>query len=79
MYSNCFIGPGRQLLKNKLSQLKQVLTSPFFNLVKEVYEHVYSMVDADSNSSPELRATATAKVCSDYRAVTTNIQIYWFE
>ena len=66
MYSNCFIGPDGQLPKEKLSQLKQVLTSPFFNSVKEVYEHVYSTVDADSNSSPELRATATAKVCSDH-------------
>ena len=63
MYSNCFIGPDGQLPKEKLSQLKQVLTSPFFNSVKEVYEHVYSTVDVDSNSSPELRATATAKVC----------------
>ena len=59
----CFIGPDGQLPKEKLSQLKQVLTSPFFNSVKEVYEHVYSTVDADNNSSPELRATATAKVC----------------
>ena len=59
---NCFVGPDGQLPKEKLSQLKQVLTSPFFNSVKEVYEHVYSTVDADSNSSPELRATATAKV-----------------
>ncbi|XP_065913068.1 protein lin-7 homolog C-like [Dysidea avara] len=50
-----------QLPKEKLSQLKQVLTSPFFNSVKEVYEHVYSTVDVDSNSSAELRATATAK------------------
>ena len=66
MYSNCFIGPDGQFPKEKLSQLKQVLTSPFFNSVKEVYEHVYSTVDADSNSSPELRATATAKVCSDH-------------
>ena len=59
---NCFVGPDGQLPKEKLSQLKQVLTSPFFNSVKEVYEHVYSTVDADSNSSPELGATATAQV-----------------
>ena len=66
LYSNYFIEPDGQLPKEKLSQLKQVLTSPFFNSVKEVYEHVYSTVDADGNSSPELRATATAKVCSNH-------------
>ena len=60
----CSVGCDGQLPKETLSQLKQVLTSPFFNPVKEVYEHVYSTVDADSNSSPELRATATAKVCT---------------
>jgi len=64
VYSNYFIGSDGQLPKEKLSQLKQVLTSPFFNSVKEVYEHVYSTVDVDSNNSSELRATATAKVCS---------------
>lgn len=62
VYSNYFTGSDGQLPKEKLSQLKQVLTSPFFNSVKEVYEHVYSTVDIDSNSSSELRATATAKV-----------------
>ena len=60
----CSVGCDGQLPKETLSQLKQVLTGPFFNPVKEVYEHVYSTVDADSNSSPELRATATAKVCT---------------
>ena len=60
----CSVGCDGQLPKETLSQLKQVLTSPFFNSVKEVYEHVYSTVDADINSSPELRVTATAKVCT---------------
>jgi len=48
------------LPKDQMEQLKQVLTSSFFNSVKEVYQHVYQTVDIAGN--PEVKATATAKV-----------------
>uniref|UniRef100_A0A672FSG4 Lin-7 homolog C (C. elegans) n=1 Tax=Salarias fasciatus TaxID=181472 RepID=A0A672FSG4_SALFA len=44
----------------KLQALQRVLQSEFCNAVREVYEHVYETVDI--NSSPEVRANATAKV-----------------
>uniref|UniRef100_A0A8C7W7F3 Lin-7 homolog C (C. elegans) n=1 Tax=Oncorhynchus mykiss TaxID=8022 RepID=A0A8C7W7F3_ONCMY len=43
----------------KLQALQRVLQSEFCNAVREVYEHVYETVDI--NSSPEVRANATAK------------------
>ncbi|MGH0141647.1 UNVERIFIED_CONTAM: hypothetical protein FKN15_010460 [Acipenser sinensis] len=43
----------------KLLALQRVLQSEFCNAVREVYEHVYETVDI--NSSPEVRANATAK------------------
>ena len=48
---------------HKLLALQKVLKSDFFNAVREVYEHVHDTIDTadSSNSSPELRASATAK------------------
>ncbi|RNA38506.1 lin-7 -like protein [Brachionus plicatilis] len=43
----------------KLAALQKVLQSDFFNAVREVYEHIYHTID--SNGTPELRASATAK------------------
>uniref|UniRef100_A0A3B4ZQV9 Lin-7 homolog C, crumbs cell polarity complex component n=1 Tax=Stegastes partitus TaxID=144197 RepID=A0A3B4ZQV9_9TELE len=43
----------------KLQALQRVLQSEFCNAVREVYEHVYETVDI--NSTPEVRANATAK------------------
>uniref|UniRef100_UPI00398F0B33 protein lin-7 homolog C isoform X1 n=1 Tax=Pristiophorus japonicus TaxID=55135 RepID=UPI00398F0B33 len=43
----------------KLQALQRVLQSEFCIAVREVYEHVYETVDI--NSSPEVRANATAK------------------
>ncbi|KPP73977.1 protein lin-7C-like, partial [Scleropages formosus] len=43
----------------KLQALQRVLQSEFCKAVREVYEHVYETVDI--NSSPEVRANATAK------------------
>jgi len=43
----------------KLVALQKVLQSEFFNTVREVYEQVYDLVDADT--TPEIRAIATAK------------------
>ena len=45
----------------KLAALQKVLQSEFLNAVREVYEHVYETVDVQGN--PEIRASATAKVC----------------
>ncbi|KAL5503188.1 hypothetical protein EMCRGX_G010100 [Ephydatia muelleri] len=47
------------LPKDEMTLLRQVLTSPFFKSVKEVYENVYQTVDVTGN--PEVIATATAK------------------
>lgn len=47
----------------KLIELQKVLQSEFFNAVREVYEHVYETVDITA-TTPELRASATAKVSS---------------
>ncbi|XDV18318.1 hypothetical protein PO909_024033 [Leuciscus waleckii] len=47
----------------KLQALQRVLQSEFCNAVREVYEHVYETVDI--NSSPEVRANATAKAASE--------------
>ncbi|CAJ0953471.1 unnamed protein product [Ranitomeya imitator] len=44
---------------HKLHALQRVLQSDFCTAVREVYEHVYETVDI--NSSPEVRANATAK------------------
>uniref|UniRef100_A0A3B3QES5 L27 domain-containing protein n=1 Tax=Paramormyrops kingsleyae TaxID=1676925 RepID=A0A3B3QES5_9TELE len=49
-----------ELPPQKLQALKKVLQSEFCNAVREVYEHVYETVDI--NSTPEVRANATAKV-----------------
>lgn len=38
-----------------------MLQSEFLTAVREVYEHVYETVDI--SGSPEIRASATAKVC----------------
>lgn len=43
----------------KLAALQKVLSSDFFNAVREVYEHVYETVDIAG--SPDIRASATAK------------------
>lgn len=45
----------------KLAALQKVLQSDFFNAVREVYEHIYHTIE--STGTPELRASATAKVC----------------
>ncbi|KAK8780624.1 hypothetical protein V5799_018037 [Amblyomma americanum] len=44
----------------KLAALQKVLQSEFCNAVREVYEHVYETVDI--SGSPDIRASATAKV-----------------
>lgn len=44
----------------KLAALQRVLQSEFLTAVREVYEHVYETVDI--SGSPEIRASATAKV-----------------
>lgn len=44
----------------KLAALQKVLQSDFCAAVREVYEHVYETVDI--HGSPEVRASATAKV-----------------
>ncbi|KAH9390240.1 Protein lin-7 C [Tyrophagus putrescentiae] len=43
----------------KLTTLKKIFESDFFNAVREVYERVYETVDV--TGSPDIRATATAK------------------
>ena len=43
----------------KFRQLQQVLTSPLFRSVRQVYEQVYQTVQI--NGSPDIRASATAK------------------
>jgi hypothetical protein len=45
----------------KVVALQKVLQSDFFNAVREVYEHIYETIDGSND--PELRASATAKVC----------------
>ncbi len=51
---------GGEVPPAKLAALQKVLQSDFFNAVREVYEHVYETVDI--SGSPEVRASATAKV-----------------
>ena len=53
---------GGNFENSKLAALQQVLQSDFCAAVREVYEHVYETVDI--TGSPEVRASATAKVCS---------------
>lgn len=48
----------------KLAALQRVLQSEFLTAVREVYEHVYETVDI--SGSPEIRASATAKVCGPW-------------
>ena len=48
-----------ELSANKADALISVLDSPFFNAVREVYEHVYQTVEVQANE--EIRANATAK------------------
>lgn len=43
----------------KLASLQRILQSDFFNMVREVYEHIYDTVDV--GGSEEVRASATAK------------------
>ncbi|KAI1712010.1 PDZ domain (Also known as DHR or GLGF) domain-containing protein [Ditylenchus destructor] len=45
----------------KLLQLQQIIQSPFFNSVREVYEHVYQCTPSDAEGSPELLANGAAK------------------
>lgn len=45
---------------DKLQALQRVLESEFCTSIREVYEHVYDTVDI--GGSPEVRASATAKV-----------------
>lgn len=44
---------------DKLTTLKKIFESDFFNAVRDVYEHVYETVDI--SGSPDIRASATAK------------------
>uniref|UniRef100_A0A914C3L1 Protein lin-7 homolog n=1 Tax=Acrobeloides nanus TaxID=290746 RepID=A0A914C3L1_9BILA len=49
-----------EVVSPRLLTLQGVLQSPFFNAVREVYEHVYNSA-LDIEGPPELRANAAAK------------------
>ncbi|KAE9550418.1 hypothetical protein FO519_006363 [Halicephalobus sp. NKZ332] len=49
-----------EIVSPKLLTLQSVLQSPFFNSVREVYEHVYQN-SPDIDGPPEVRASAAAK------------------
>lgn len=51
---------GGEVPVDKLQALQRVLQSEFCGTIREVYEHVYETVDI--GGSPEVRASATAKV-----------------
>ena len=55
-----FFIQGGEVPVDKLQALQRVLESEFCTSIREVYEHVYDTVDI--GGSPEVRASATAKV-----------------
>lgn len=58
--THCFFSLAGEIPSAKLAALQRVLQSEFLTAVREVYEHVYETVDI--SGSPEIRASATAKV-----------------
>ncbi|CAH8510593.1 unnamed protein product [Heterobilharzia americana] len=48
-----------EIQPSKLAALQRILQSDFCNMVREVYEHIYTTVDI--NGSEEVKASATAK------------------
>ncbi|KAH8874880.1 Protein lin-7 like [Schistosoma japonicum] len=48
-----------EIQPSKLAALQRILQSDFCNMIREVYEHIYTTVDI--NGSEEVKASATAK------------------
>jgi hypothetical protein len=49
-----------EIVSPKLLTLQTILQSPFFNTVREVYEHIYA-VSPEIEGPPEVKASAAAK------------------
>ena len=66
--------PAGEIPTPKLAALQRVLQSEFLTAVREVYEHVYETVDI--SGSPEIRASATAKVWEKNECIDTHTFAY---